>query len=375
MASKLRTPTRRRKGGTGAKRSLHGYALVLGAGASYGAAVGERRPPLDSTFLREAKEILGGRGRKRKGGGKIWATFAKALDLAGASQKNSIDWRLEDLATYLEARANMPSLQHSPGKPAKYENALPALAAVICHTLRKRNGTKPCGLHKALIALVQPSCVVTFNYDLIVDCTLMAMGKLAWFAEDYAGKMIFLPGKWGRTTARQTPRRDKLVGEIPLLKLHGSINWAQHQRGGGFSLVLDKIPSDDSLPCSSCPDHALVVPPIASKVQIRDAGLLAIWKKAGGLLRKAKGWILWGYSFPRTDTITHVLLSTALGRNKRPKPVVVINPDLTVGERVGKQLRKVKVQQWTSVERFLYDHERLQFAKGKPSRRRAQKGS
>jgi len=321
--------------------------------------------------LRRAKTALGGRGRKHKDDSRIWQAFVRALRLAGAKQKASVDWRLEDLATYLEARANMPSLQHSRGRPAKYADALTALAAVVCRTLRKTNGAKRCGLHEALIDFVAPSCVVTFNYDLIVDSTLMSMGKLAWSAKEYAGKTILLPDSRNRLVRRAKPRVKKHPGTIPLLKLHGSINWERHEKGGGFSLVLDEIPSDNALQCSLCPERALVVPPVASKTQIRETGLLALWKEASWLLRKAKGWVLWGYSFPRTDTVTQVLLGTALAKNRRPKPVVVINPDSDAGVRVQTQLQKVSVQRWSSVERFLFDHGRLALADDSSRARRS----
>jgi len=343
-----------------AQKSLRGYALVLGAGASHGARVGEASPPLDVAFLRTAQKVLGGRGRKPKADSKAWSAFVHALKQTEIKPKTAINGGLEALATYLEARANMPSLQSSRGRPAKYSNALTALGAVICHTLRKTNGAKECSLHKALIELVQPSCIVTFNYDLIADTTLMSLGKLAWSRKEYAAsKTVFVPGKRMRLSPRQKPRGKRWRGAIPLLKLHGSMNWESPQRGGGFSLVLDRIPSDSSLPCSVCPKRALVVPPVASKTQIRETGLLSLWNRATRLLHDAKGWILWGYSFPRTDTITQVLLTTALAKNRKPKPVVVINPDPQAGVRVRTQLQKVSVRKWSSVERFLLDHGRL----------------
>jgi hypothetical protein len=140
--------------------------------------------------------------------------------------------------------------------------------------------------------------------------------------------------------------------------LHGSINWEAHTTGGGFSLLCSAKP-DGSLRYPGPPTNPLVVPPVAAKLDIRAGALRTSWTRAAKLLRDAPGWIVWGYSFPQTDTVTQVLCRTALARNKKPKRVVVINPDVGVGSRMNELLAKVRVESWLSIERFLFDLEGL----------------
>lgn len=332
---------------------FRGHAVILGAGASKGASVGGISPPLDAEFLDTAHRLRSRRGRSDDAG-RTWREFVKRLRLAGLDEKKVRHWRLEQLSTYLEARANMPSLQHSVGRPADYSMALQALNQVICWTLARANGARGCVLHRQLFSLVRPSCVVTFNYDLVADESLLALQQLCWQRASYAGNSLVIRGANGKYK-RPRPRVPRGSSAPLLLKLHGSINWAAHKRAGGFSLVADRLPGD-SLAHSAPPEHPLVVPPVAAKMDIRRGALRSIWKEAAKNLRTAPGWIIWGYSFPQTDTVTHVLCRTALARNRKPKPIVVINPDYSVSDRVSDALEKVRIRRWGSIERFLLDH-------------------
>jgi hypothetical protein len=104
------------------------------------------------------------------------------------------------------------------------------------------------------------------------------------------------------------------------------------------------------------------VPPVASKIQIAQPELGKQWKAAVKLLKDAPSWVIWGYSFPPTDTIAHVLFRTALARHRKAKPVLVLNPDSGVAGRVKDVCRKVRVERYGSVERFLLDEQRLAIA-------------
>lgn len=344
-----------------AARYFDEYAVILGAGASLGASVGQTTPPLDAEFLAVAHRVLFlGKRKKRDPDKSAWNRLCKALKTAGIRGFDPAEYRLEQLSTYLEARANMPSLQHKAGKPADYEKALEELAHVICRTLVKTNGTKPCPLHRALFDLVNPACVVTFNYDLIADQTLFSMNRLSWTRLSYAGTSLNISPPGGTPYTRQVPDK-RPHNAIPYLKLHGSINWQSHKKRGGFSLTLSEMPGTRlELPYADPPTDPMVVPPVAAKVDIRSGAVRDLWKSAAASLRTAPGWIIWGYSFPPTDTVTQVLCRTALGKNTKPKPVIVINPDFEVSSRVKRLLNNVRIKnQWSSVERFLFDANKL----------------
>jgi hypothetical protein len=339
-------------------RTTRHFTIILGAGASKAANVGRRTPPLDFEFISEAFELFNTVGRGRAGVAD-WRKLKGKLKSAGIKADSSLKrMRLEQLSTYLEARANMPSLQHAAGAPAHYEKALIALSHVICRTLEEMNGTKPCDLHKQLFNYVDPKCVLTFNYDLIADQTLMKMGRLAWHTKRYCGGSLKI-ATGNSSYFRPRPKR-RLRRSIPLLKLHGSINWATHERGGGYSLFA-RWPLEGDLRYPRPPTKPLIVAPVASKIEIQ-LSLRQLWQEASKQLRMSPGWIIWGYSFPDLDTITKVLFRTALARNRRPKPLIIINPDGGVVGRIKDALgTKVKVQHFTSVERFLFDSEVLVF--------------
>ncbi len=339
---------------------LKNYSIILGAGASKGADVGDRSPPLDSEFLSQAFSLFNKSGRGAAGISD-WRDLKKKLKSAGIKTDASLKrMKLEQLSTYLEARANMPALQHSAGKPAKYSKAMTALAQVICRTLEATNGTRHCPIHESLFKLTNPTCIITFNYDLIADQTLVGMNKLAWHKKIYCGGSLRI-FRGSRSYTQSRPNR-RSRGCVPLLKLHGSMNWVAHQRGGNHSLYT-RGPSEKDIRYPSPPPHPLIVAPVASKIEIRKDSLLDIWKEAGRLLRKSPGWIIWGYSFPDLDTVTRVLFRTAIARNRKPKPVIVINPDAGVVDRIKDTLGdKVRVRHFPSIERLLLEQRVLEFS-------------
>jgi hypothetical protein len=145
-----------------ARTRFEQFAVILGAGASRGAAV-SGQPPLDFDFLRTAQRVLSRPGPS-SAETRTWTDFVGKVQAAGLKPTQVLGWRLEQLSTYLEARANMPALQHSAGRPNNYAAALAALSQVICRTLERTGGTEGCPLHSALFELVNPSAVITFNY-------------------------------------------------------------------------------------------------------------------------------------------------------------------------------------------------------------------
>ena len=142
---------------------------------------------------------------------------------------------------------------------------------------------------------------------------------------------------------------------IPLIKLHGSIHWEKAGRGKGFRLSGTKLPSENAnrFDLVNVPDDPYLIPPIAAKFDIQKGPLRERWNSAVADLRYAKSWIIWGYSFPATDTSSHVLFRTALTRNRKQKRVFVINPDSEVAKRVQEVCKKVSVTHFTSVEACL----------------------
>ena len=335
--------------------------IVLGAGASKGASVsGKRTPPLDSDFLNVAANFFSRKKSRGKNSAsvKVWNAFRSHLKSAGLDFSEIKGWRLEQLSTFLEARASLRGMQLGQGQPRNYAKALDYLKIIVCHVLKAEGGTRACELHKSLFQSINPKAVISFNYDLIADQSLAALGMLDWKDELYRGarfaavptedeKGLFYKGLYKVRGSKGTP----------LLKLHGSMHYGKLDRGTGFRLSGVHLPTkaDGMFEYALVPAEPYLIPPVAAKIEIKQQELRDRWYAALDYLHEAPAWIIWGYSFPPTDTISQVLFRTALTRNRKSKPVIVINPDFSVAKRVLDVCRKVSVEYYPSMERFLLE--------------------
>jgi hypothetical protein len=145
------------------------------------------------------------------------------------------------------------------------------------------------------------------------------------------------------------------------MKLHGSIHWERMDRKDGYRLGGARLPDAKrkTFKVSWIPDDPFLIPPVASKIEIKQGALREHWNSALDYLHEAPAWIIWGYSFPQTDTISQVLFKTALARNKKPKPVVVVNPDSSAAHRVVEVCRKVRIEHHATMEAMLLDWGKL----------------
>jgi hypothetical protein len=171
----------------------------------------------------------------------------------------------------------MPSLQTAAGRPADYSGALTALTEIICRTLYATGGTQACPLHKKMFEFIDPHCIVTFNYDLIADQTLVKLRRLAWHRREYCGSSLFITSASGKKYLRQRPTF-KLRGTIPLFKLHGSMNWQSTKNRKGHYLSVGGMPSiHHEIMYDGPPRVPMIVPPIAAKTDIRGGHLRKLW--------------------------------------------------------------------------------------------------
>ena len=118
--------------------NLKNSVVILGAGASKGALVsGGRTPPLDAEFLAAAADLFRSKRARGKNRAMVvsWNSFKRHLAGAGLKFREVKGWRLEQLSTFLEARANLRGLQLGRGQPRDYAQALEALKIMVCHVL------------------------------------------------------------------------------------------------------------------------------------------------------------------------------------------------------------------------------------------------
>ncbi len=194
-------------------------------------------------------------------------------------------------------------------------------------------------IQRMLRADFGPISFITLNYDIALDYMLhhYALGTDYCFGAPQAGHM-------------------------PLMKLHGSVNWARcrvcgqvipwhlsdffrthtfqvammlhqsHSRRFPFGTTLAEFRHCDQ-PC--VPD-AVIVPPTWNKAQYQEVG--AVWEHAARHLSEAENIFVIGYSLPRTDQFFRYLYSVGSIGDARIKRFWVIDPAKPVGERFDELL-------------------------------------
>jgi hypothetical protein len=191
--------------------------------------------------------------------------------------------------------------------------------------------------------LAARATVVTTNYDIVFEWTSFS-SKTAICSYPLASARTVQAGTGSETYVK--------VGEaapdsIPVLKLHGSVNYFRTSPNASEVLVPtnvgDGARSEDvvfpkGLPAVSSFDSVaylrrvtgsdqllpVIVPPTYAKV-IKSPWQKSAWKAAFEALRTASGMIFIGYSLPPTDGFMRSMLSAALvARGERPPPLVFV---------------------------------------------------
>jgi hypothetical protein len=174
------------------------------------------------------------------------------------------------------------------------------------------------------------TAIITFNYDIVMDVALASHG---------------IDVEYGLSGEKRSDQA------IPLLKLHGSINWAQrggvvqhwplgeYIRGHRYpfpdgSVVTDMIPIADRMEekfgkandTTGSPALPVIVPPSWNKAESHRV-ISAVWSRAAQELATAQSIFVVGYSLPPTDTFFRQLYALGTAAAAPLKRVWVINPD------------------------------------------------
>lgn len=318
--------------------------LVLGAGASVAEALWHRpkrtgdHPPLDWNFFqrapRHALEPLLNRVLRQ----------ARALgqaDLCGSARPVSLEEHLGRL--YFEMRT-----KPTEANVAAYYDLINLYADDLLATtswMTKRSGPIRRVLQRELDEGRQVS-VITFNHDLLIENALSMVSSAryghVWCMQHAYG----FPESIG-VCANQREAFDwgcpgHRGQHIPLLKLHGSVNWvfrtraahppaeASRRRRDLLVWTNRELPIHNRRLSGDKRDWylwSLIVPPIYEKHgYIRDE-LQRVWDQAGVVLRAADRVVFWGYSFPRADVHARYFLQSAAQANRAIRKPVLINPD------------------------------------------------
>ena len=171
--------------------------------------------------------------------------------------------------------------------------------------------------------------IVTTNYDIVVEKILgpLASGRLGGFNYGMPGEQLLgrhaLSSQWSYGFITVT-------GKVPLLKLHGSLNWNLSAEG----TVVKYVDCRPSRGRGYQKYQPLLFPPGGGPLA---EALKPTWEQAQKVLRDSDVWMFCGYSLPEYDAdICDLLTQSASGRVAKVC-VCDINP-APVCERLSKIL-------------------------------------
>lgn len=157
--------------------------------------------------------------------------------------------------------------------------------------------------------------------------------------------------------------------DILLLKLHGSMNWLKCGRCGALLLYegrkavaelsyqnMGLRPPSNEFNCPICQARqlrTLIIPPLLEK-EMYGEEFRYPWYLAERSIASADKVVIIGYSLPTTDFYSEFLLRKAISRRFRPEPqLCVVNPDISVIERVKSIFRVKDCQRYDNLWEFL----------------------
>lgn len=208
---------------------------------------------------------------------------------------------------------------------------------------------------------------ITFNQDLVIEKAMEAAsstaryGDIPWniltcYERDFEGFLYPTQGAMFRGRGE----RDKPDPSLPILKLHGSLNWVWRAptledarnsipRPGAaiYCLTGQRIEGDLELDEEETDRYLLplVVPPIYEKGPQYRGFLAPLWADARRALKAADRLIVFGYSFPTADFSARSLLRGALHESAKLSEVAVIDMNPSVASLLA-ELLELEADSW-----------------------------
>lgn len=325
------------------------FVFILGAGASVSAGA-----PTMKEFLDRADFL-----RRTTPDGKLSQhafedVFTARAQLSSVYEKAYLD--LENIeALFSAVEMGLLVRKFGPRKQHEIQTLRDSLITLIVQTLElsihfsiDQRGLLSVGEMPSFGASVAAArarahdiALITFNYDLLLEAALERAGV----PYDY----------W---------LGDNLVEfAVPLLKLHGSINWATCRECGRVRPVAlreflkgrsanerdlfvnlgSELQRYARCDCEHqmkvLPGPPLLVPPTWEK-GAREKSLQTVWAAAAKELSRADHIVIVGYSLPETDSFFRYLFALGTQSPTRIQGIWVYNPDRdgTVEERLGKMI-------------------------------------
>ena len=162
--------------------------------------------------------------------------------------------------------------------------------------------------------------IITFNWDLLHEAALWCAGK--WHYNDGYGFRCSDPSGHERSPIR-------------MLKLHGSVNWAQRDERDLHPAIEHKndfFPGAEDGPgiyawgAGQWDEGRRLITPSYLKDPSSNRLLLDLWNQARDVLVRAQELIAIGYSLYRADAPARQLFASALVRNRHISEIKVVVP-------------------------------------------------
>lgn len=166
--------------------------------------------------------------------------------------------------------------------------------------------------------------IVTTNYDRVAEIGLEAAGRQASYELR----------RWPQSGPPDLGHR------IPVLKVHGSVNWEEE-------LLVSQEHRDRITPDSPIAEHPYILPPTWAKSPNGLQPLLPVWGNAALMMAIADIVLIIGHSIPTTDAHLDYLLADGFSRTHERdehKRVILVNPDCETVCAIGRNMSQYHFQ-------------------------------
>lgn len=164
--------------------------------------------------------------------------------------------------------------------------------------------------------------VITTNYDILAERVLRHRPMLRPRSPGcfYGGlpRPQILKGAAQPFSQWAAERTIEMTGMIPVIKLHGSLNWTLNDQ--------TIVACQDMRPVFAHGGTAAIIPPVPEKMV--PSWLRGIWDEAASRLLRSEVWVVCGYSLPPYDSQVMQLLETAGVR--RALAIILMSPEAVV---------------------------------------------
>lgn len=351
--------------------------FILGAGAS--AACGA---PLMQDFIKTAKKLQERNAFGASTGAVQDVLDAAYRDLRSVHTKSSFDYQnIEELFSIIDMGAMLGvfGARNSETLEGLRHSVRIFIYRTLEETIRIQRSDKKIGLPPGYGPLAQLTfetmkeavrhgrddvSFITFNYDTCLEYALVRCNV----GVEYA---------LGEACLEPNEQRYRIV--VPVLKLHGSINWAKCPKCNvivpteidpwsranfvdlmdspkGLKLELGTRIARWQHHCGSALNPVpTIVPPTWNKVG-EAADLAPVWRRAARELSTAENIVVLGYSLPPTDTFFKYLFALGSDSDVHLERFIIIN-----GERGGESVDRF-AQLLGPMTRRALDHHEFMFA-------------